>query len=92
MTVRVTLGELSNPYMTARMLVKFVQSRRAILIPKDYNGQTVVILDGPDSVELSEKVKKIKAEMKIEILAQSFDDILRQTDKAIRDKKAFLIL
>lgn len=91
MTVRVNLGELSNPYMTARMFVKFVQSQRAILIPKDYKGHTVLILDSQDSIQLSEKVRKIKTELKYEVLGQSFDEILKQTEKAIRDKKAFLI-
>jgi hypothetical protein len=92
LTVRVTLGELSNPYLTARMFVKFVKSSRAILIPKDFNGQTVLILDSSDSIQLTERAKKIHADMKIEILAQSFDDILRQTERAIRDKKAFLLI
>ena len=91
MIVRVNLGELSNPYMTARMFVKFVQSPRAILIPKDFQGQTVLILDALDSIKLSERVKKIKIELKYEVLGQSFEEILKQTDKAIKDKKAFLL-
>ncbi len=91
MTVRVNLGELTNPYMTARMFVKFVQSRRAILIPKDFQGHTVLILDAQDSILLSEKVKKIKADLKYEVMGQSFEELLRQTDKAIRDRKAFLL-
>lgn len=91
MTVRVNLGELSNPYLTARMFVRFVQSSRAILIPKDFQGHTVLILDSKDSILLSEKVRKIKTEMKIEVLGQSFEEILRQTEKAISDKKAFLL-
>ena len=91
LTVRVNLGELSNPYMTARMFVKFVQSSRAILIPKDFQGHTVLILDSKDSILLSEKVRKIKTDMKIEVLGQSFEEILRQTEKAISDKKAFLL-
>ena len=85
------MGEVTNPYMTARMFVRFVQSTRAILIPKDYKGDTVLILDSADSVSLPEKVKKIKIDLKYEVLGQSFEDILRQTDKAIKDKKAFLI-
>jgi hypothetical protein len=89
--VRVTLGELTNPYMTARMFVKFVQSTRAILIPKDFNGNSVLILDAKDSIVISEKVKKIRADLKYEVLGQSFEEILKQTDKAIKDKKAFLI-
>ena len=91
MIVRVTLGELTNPYMTARMFVKFVQSTRAILIPKDFNGNTVLILDAKDSIVISEKVKKIRADLKYEVLGQSFEEILKQTDRAIKDKKAFLI-
>ena len=91
MIVRVTLGELTNPYMTARMFVKFVQSSRAILIPKDFNGNTILILDAKDSIVISEKVKKIRADLKYEVLGQSFEEILKQTDKAIKDKKAFLI-
>jgi len=91
LTVRVNLGELTNPYMTARMFVKFVQSRRAILIPKDFQGHTVLILDAQDSILLSEKVKKIKADLKYEVMGQSFEELLRQTDKAIRDRKAFLL-
>jgi len=90
-TMRVTLGELTNPYMTARMFVKFVQINRAILIPKDFKGNTVIIIDAQDSVVVSEKVKKIKADLKYEVLGQSFDEVLRQTEKAIKDKKAFLI-
>jgi len=90
-TMRVTLGELMNPYMTARMFVKFVQTNRAILIPKDFKGNTVIIIDAQDSVVISEKVKKIKADLKYEVLGQSFDEVLRQTERAIRDKKAFLI-
>jgi len=90
-TMRVTLGELMNPYMTARMFVKFVQTNRAILIPKDFKGNTVIIIDAQDSVVTSEKVKKIKADLKYEVLGQSFDEVLRQTERAIRDKKAFLI-
>ena len=89
--MRVNLGELTNPYMTARMFVKFVQSRRAILIPKDFQGHTVLILDAQDSILLSEKVKKIKADLKYEVMGQSFEELLRQTDKAIRDRKAFLL-
>ena len=89
--MRVTLGELMNPYMTARMFVKFVQTNRAILIPKDFKGNTVIIIDAQDSVVTSEKVKKIKADLKYEVLGQSFGDVLRQTERAIRDKKAFLI-
>ena len=89
--MRVTLGELMNPYMTARMFVKFVQTNRAILIPKDFKGNTVIIIDAQDSVVTSEKVKKIKADLKYEVLGQSFDEVLRQTERAIRDKKAFLI-
>ena len=42
-------------------------------------------------MSLPEKVKKIKIDLKYEVLGQSFDEILRQTDKAIKDKKAFLI-
>ena len=80
-----------NPYMTARMFVKFVQTNRAILIPKDFKGNTVIIIDAQDSVVTSEKVKKIKADLKYEVLGQSFDEVLRQTERAIRDKKAFLI-
>lgn len=91
MTVRVTLGELMNPYQTARMFVRFVQSSRAILIPKDFRGDTVLILDSQDSIVLSEKVKKIRANLKYEVLGQSFEDILRQTERALKDKKAFLI-
>jgi hypothetical protein len=90
-TLRVTLGELMNPYMTARMFVKFVQTERAILIPKDFKGNTVIIIDAKDSAAVSEKVKKIKADLKYEVLGQSFDEVLRQTDRAIKDKKAFLI-
>ena len=90
-TLRVTLGELINPYMTARMFVKFVQTNRAILIPKDFNGNTVIIIDAQDSGVVSEKVKKIKADLKYEVLGQSFEEVLRQTDRAIKDKKAFLI-
>ena len=85
------LGELANPYMTARMFVRFVQSNRAILIPKDYKGNTVLILDAQDSIVLSERVKKIKADLKYEVLGQSFDEVVRQTERAIKDKKAFLI-
>ena len=91
MTVRVNLGELSNPYMTSRMFLKFVQSKRAILIPKDFNGQTVVILDATDSIQITERVKKIKTDFKIEILGQSFEDIVKQSDRALKDKKAFMI-
>lgn len=80
-----------NPYMTARMFVKFVQTNRAILIPKDFKGNTVIIIDAQDSVATSEKVKKIKADLKYEVLGQSFEEVLRQTERAIRDKKAFLI-
>jgi hypothetical protein len=80
-----------NPYMTARMFIKFVKSSRAILIPKDYRGDTVLILDAADSIVLSEKVKKIRANLKYEVLGQSFEEILRQTDRALKDKKAFLI-
>ncbi len=80
-----------NHYMTARMFVKFLQSTRAILIPKDFRGETVLILDSPDSITLSERVKKIKIDLKCEVLGQSFEDILRQTEKALKDKKAFLI-
>ena len=90
-TVRITLGELMNPYMTARMFVRFVQIDRAILIPKDFKGNTIIIIDAKDSATISEKVKKIPADLKYEFLGQSFEDVLRQTDKAIRDKKAFLI-
>ena len=86
-----TLKELTNPYMTARMFVKFVQSSRAILIPKDSNGNTVLILDAQDSIVISEKVKKIRADLKYEVLGQTFEEVLRQTDKAIKDKNAFLI-
>ncbi|MGH2639679.1 MAG: hypothetical protein ACRDF4_10445 [Rhabdochlamydiaceae bacterium] len=91
MTVRVDLGELANPYMTARMFLKFVQSNRAILIPKDFKGNTVLILDAQDSIIISEKVKKIRAELKYEVLGQSFDEVMRQTERAIKDKKAFLL-
>jgi len=73
------------------MFVKFVQINRAILIPKDFKGNTVIIIDAQDSVVVSEKVKKIKADLKYEVLGQSFDEVLRQTEKAIKDKKAFLI-
>lgn len=90
-TLRVTLGELNNPYMTARMFVKFVQIERAILIPKDFKGNTVIIIDAKDSVTVSERVKKIKADLKYEVLGQSFEEVLRQTERAIKDKKAFLI-
>jgi|SRR5579875_4046718 len=91
LTVRVTLGDVTNPYMTARMFIKFVQSSRAILIPKDFKGETVLILDAQDSITLSERVKKIKANLKYEVLGQSFEEVLRQTEKAIKDKKAFVI-
>ena len=90
-TLRVTLGELMNPYKTARMFVKFVQIERAILIPKDFKGNTVIIIDAKDSTIVSERVKKIKADLKYEVLGQSFEEVLRQTDRAIKDKKAFLI-
>lgn len=91
MIVRLNLGEVINPYMTARMYVKFLKTTRAILIPKDFKGETVLILDSTDSIGLSKQVKKIKVDLKYEVLAQSFEDVLRQTDKAIRDKKAFLL-
>jgi hypothetical protein len=90
-TLRVTLGELMNPYMTARMFVKFVKIDRAILIPKDFKGNTIIIIDAQDSALVSEKVKKIKADLKYEVLGQSFEEVLRQTERAIKDKKAFLI-
>ncbi len=88
-TLRVTLGELMNPYMTARMFVKFVQTDRAILIPKDFKGNTIIIIDAKDSDLVSEKVKKIKADLKYEVLGQSFEEVLKQTERAIKDKKAF---
>lgn len=91
MTIRLNLGEVLNPYMTARMYVKFLKTSKAILIPKDFKGETVLILDSPDSISLSKQVKKIKIDLKYEVLAQSFEDVLRQTEKAIKDKKAFLI-
>jgi hypothetical protein len=91
MTVRVNLGEVANPYMTGRMYVKFLKSNRAILIPKDFRGETVLILDSPDSINLSERVRKIKVDLKCEILGQSFNDVLKQTERAIKDKKAFII-
>ena len=92
MTVRVVLGEVMNPYMTARMFIRFVQSSRAILIPKDFRGQTVLILDATDSIVLSERLKKLKiSDLKYEVMPQSFDEVLRQTDKALKDKKAFVI-
>jgi hypothetical protein len=91
LTIRLNLGEVVNPYMTARMYVKFLKSNKAILIPKDFKGETVLILDSPDSIGLSKQVKKIKTDLKYEVLAQSFDEVLRQTDKAIRDKKAFIL-
>ena len=91
LTVRVNLGELNNPYMTARMFVKFVQSKRAILIPKDFQGNTVLILDTQDSILIGERVKKIKTDLKYEVLGQSFEEVLRQTEKAIKDKNAFLL-
>ena len=77
--------------MTARMFFKFVQSTRAILIPKDFQGHTVLILDAKDPILLSEKMRKIKTELKIEVMGQSFEEILRQTEKLISDKKAFLL-
>jgi hypothetical protein len=81
-----------NPYMTARMFVRFVKSSRAILIPKDFRGQTVLILDAADSIVLSEKLKKLKiSDLKYEVMPQSFEEVLRQTDKALKDKKAFVI-
>ncbi len=80
-----------NPYMTARMFVKFVQIDRAILIPKDFKGNTIIIIDAKDSAAVSERVKKIKADLKYEVLGQSFEEVLRQTERAIKDKKAFLI-
>ena len=90
-TLRVTLGELMNPYMTARMFVRFVKINRAILIPKDFKGNTIIIINAEDSAVVSERVKKIKADLKYEVLGQSFDEVLRQTERAIKDKKAFLI-
>jgi hypothetical protein len=80
-----------NPYMTARMFLKFVKQKRALLIPKDFKGQTVLILDADDSIRLSGEVKKIKADLKYEVLGQSFDYVLKQTDRALKAKKAFLI-
>ncbi len=77
--------------MTARMFVRFVQTERAILIPKDFKGNTVIIIDAKDSTVVSERVKKIKADLKYEVLGQSFEEVLRQTERAIKDKKAFLI-
>jgi hypothetical protein len=91
LTVRLNLGEVANPYMTARMYLKFLKSNKAILIPKDFKGETVLILDSPDSIGLSKQVKKIKIDLKYEVLAQSFDEVLRQTEKAIKDKKAFVL-
>ena len=91
MTIRLNLGEVVNPYMTARMYVKFLKSSKAILIPKDFKGETVLILDSSDSIGLSKQVKKIKIDLKYEVLAQSFEELLRQTDKAIKDKKAFVL-
>lgn len=73
------------------MFVKFVKTQRAILIPKDFKGQTVIIIDAEDSAAVSERVKKIKADLKYEVLGQSFEEVLRQTERAIKDKKAFLI-
>jgi hypothetical protein len=89
--IRLNLGEVVNPYMTGRMYVKFLKSNKAILIPKDFKGETVLILDSPDSIGLSKQVKKIKIDLKYEVLAQSFEEVLRQTDKAIKDKKAFVL-
>lgn len=91
MAVRLNLGEVVNPYMTARMYIRFLKSDKAILIPKDFKGETVLILDSPDSSDFTKLVKKIKIDLKYEVLALSFEDVLKQTDKAIRDKKAFLI-
>jgi hypothetical protein len=91
LTIRLNLGEVVNPYLTGRMYIRFLKSNKAILIPKDYKGETVLILDAPDSIDLSKQVRKIKTDLKYEVLAQSFDEILRQTDRAIKDKKAFVI-
>jgi hypothetical protein len=91
LTVRLNLGAVTNPYMTARMYLKFLKSEKAILIPKDFKGETILIVDSPDSIGLSKQVKKIKIDLKYEVLALSFEEVLRQTEKAIRDKKAFVL-
>ncbi len=91
MTIRLNLGEVVNPYMTARMYLRFLKSNKAILIPKDFKGETVLIIDSPDSISLSKQVRRIKIDLKYEVLAQTFEEVLRQTEKAIKDKKAFLI-
>ena len=91
MVVRITLESLSNPILTARMILKFLKCSRAILIPKDGFDNSVVILDSNDETGLLGKIRSIRAPLRCEVLGDEFEEMIRKLEKPIRKKQVFVI-
>jgi hypothetical protein len=91
MTIRVEVKDTENPFRSARLLLKFLGCRRALVIPRDINKNTVVILDSDEPLETSEKLKRIKMGVSWVILPQDFDKILSQSKVSLQKKSAFLV-
>lgn len=89
--VRVTFEKLVNPFLTARLFLKFVGCSRAIVIPQDSQGRSVVIVDTSEEVDLGKRIKAIPAPLHYEVLAASFDDVAKQLEHVLHTKKAFVV-
>lgn len=91
MVVRVTFEKLVNPFLTARLFLKFVGCSRAIVIPQDSQGRSVVIVDAVEEASLGKRIKAIPAPLQYEVLASSFDEVAKQLENVVNAKKAFVI-
>lgn len=89
--VRVTFEKLANPFLTARLFLKLIGCARAIVIPRDSEERSVIIVDAPDEAGLGKRIRAIPAPLRYEVLATSFDEVTRQLENVLHAKKAFVV-
>lgn len=76
--------------MTTRMFLKMFGCARAIVVPEDSSGQSVIMIESeaePDLVRAAKRVKNLEA---CEIMTESFQEMLDKLKKPIERKKIFV--
>ena len=90
MVVRISLEKSENPFLTTRIFLKMFGCLRAIIIPEDSTGHTIIMVNSEAEYELVKKVRAVKNLGMCEVLPDNFEDMLKKFAKPIRDKKVFV--
>jgi F0F1-type ATP synthase alpha subunit len=77
--------------MTTRMFVKFLNGTRALVIPEDKDSHSVIVLDTTNDIGTADKIRTIRAPIKIELISESFDSLVKKLEKPIKNKEIFVL-